>query len=85
MIRTKKPSNDAASVAFRKDCLIVTMKDGRAMSVPLVFHKPLLKASPAQRRKFEIFGGGFGIEWPELKYDVCVRQLLLAGASCCDD
>ncbi|HET6620117.1 MAG TPA: DUF2442 domain-containing protein [Dongiaceae bacterium] len=46
--------------------LSVRLKDGRTIAAPLAWYPPLLHATKAQRRKWEIAGGGYGIHWPEI-------------------
>ena len=53
-----------AGVEFAKDSLSVALKDGRVISVPLVWFPKLLKATEAQRKNWQVCGGGFGIHWP---------------------
>jgi Protein of unknown function (DUF2442) len=63
------------SVSFTKDALIVSLKDGRTVSAPLWWYPRLLRATPAQRAKFEI--GRFGIHWDEIDEDVELAGLLV--------
>jgi hypothetical protein len=53
-------------VAFTDDSLNVSLRDGRVISVPLVWYPRLLNATPAQRKNWKIAGGGYGIHWPDL-------------------
>ena len=43
-------------VAFNEDALSVSLRDGRVISVPLVWYPRLLNATPAQRRNWKIAG-----------------------------
>jgi hypothetical protein len=52
-------------VGFSDDALSVSLRDGRVISVPLVWYPRLLKATPAQRKNWKIAGGGYGIHWPK--------------------
>ena len=63
-------------VAFSEDALSVSLRDGRVISVPLVWYPRLLNATPAQRRKWKIAGGGYGIHWPDLDEDLSTEGLL---------
>ena len=67
----------ASKVWFDDDNLWVVLKDGRQVSAPLAFFPRLLKATPAQRNKFEMSGGGTGIHWDALDEDISVPGLLL--------
>jgi hypothetical protein len=69
----------AKSVNFDEDMMHVQLTDGRGLSVPITWFPLLLKASPEQRTKYEIGGGGTSLHWPELDEDLSVAGLL-AGA-----
>ncbi len=69
----------AKSVNFDEDMMHVLLTDGRRISVPITWFPLLLKASPAQRTKCEIGGGGASLHWPELDEDLFVAGLM-AGA-----
>ena len=60
--------------------LWVSLRDGRQLSVPLAYFPRLLKATPKQRKKWELSGGGVGIHWDELDEDISVAGLLLGQA-----
>lgn len=66
-------------VRLDEDHLIVDLRDGRSLSVPLAWYPRLLHGSLDQRNRWEIAGGGFGIHWPELDEDLSVEGIL-AGA-----
>jgi hypothetical protein len=63
-------------VAFNDDALSVSLRDGRVISVPLVWYPRLLKATPAQRKNWKIAGGGYGIHWPDIDEDLSTEGLL---------
>lgn len=69
----------AKSVEFDKEMFHVNLMDGRIISVPLIWFPLLHQASPEQRKKYEIGGGGTGLHWTELDEDISVANLL-AGA-----
>jgi hypothetical protein len=72
------PSDFSASrVWFDDDNLWVALRDGRQVSTPLAYFPRLLKATSAQRKKFNLSGGGAGIHWDELDEDISVAGLLL--------
>ena len=66
--------------AERVDCtndeLIVTLVDGRALSVPLAWFPRLASAEPSARAQFELLNDGQGIRWPALDEDLSVMGLL---------
>ncbi|MBI4063380.1 MAG: DUF2442 domain-containing protein [Elusimicrobia bacterium] len=66
----------AAQVWFDDNSLCVLLQDGRKISVPLSYFPRLLKATPEQRQKHELSGGGLGIHWDELDEDISVPALL---------
>jgi hypothetical protein len=63
-------------VEFTNETFSVTLRDGRTITVPLVWYPRLLNASPAQRKNWKIAGGGYGIQWPDLDEDVSTEGLL---------
>jgi len=67
----------AMEVGFTDTELIVTLVDGRSISVPLAWFDTLSEATSAQREDFEILGDGEGIHWPQLDEDLSVKGLLL--------
>ena len=69
----------ARSVTCDSEMMHVTLTDGRLISVPLVWFPLLQKATPEQRAKYEIGGGGTSLHWPELDEDLSVAGLLGGG------
>lgn len=67
----------AQKIRFDEDTMWVDFVDGRRLGVPLVYFPRLLKATPEQRVKYELSGGGTGIHWDELDEDISVEGLLL--------
>ena len=70
------PVADAVDVACTDDELIVTLVDGRKVSAPLEWFPRLLRATPEQRAKWRLIGGGVGIHWQDVDEDISVRSLL---------
>ncbi len=68
--------NRAASVRFGDARLVVALADGRELSVPLSWFPRLLAATPAQRERWQLMGGGTGIHWPDVDEDISVPRLL---------
>jgi hypothetical protein len=64
------------SVDFSENFLIVSLKDGRRISVPIEWYPRLLRASASERDHWEICGGGYGIHWPEIDEDLSTAGLL---------
>lgn len=63
-------------VSVTEDELSVALMDGRRISVPLAWYPRLVNATPAQRGRWEIAGGGYGIHWPEIDEDLSTEGLL---------
>ena len=63
-------------VEFSDDALSVSLRDGRIITVPLVWYPRLLKATPVQRQNWKIAGGGYGLHWPDLDEDLSTEGLL---------
>ena len=66
----------AAAVRCTDDELIVSLTDGRTLSVPLAWFPRLAHATPAQRAELELMGDGEGIHWPAVDEDISVAGLL---------
>ncbi len=65
-----------AGVKFTNDSLSVGLMDGRTITVPLAWYPRLLHGSPAQRKRWQICGGGYGIHWRDLDEDLSTEGLL---------
>ena len=65
-----------AEIHLTDDNLIVSLMDGRTISVPLAWYPRLLNATPKQRRNWQIAGGGYGIHWPDIDEDLNTEGLL---------
>ena len=64
------------NVEVTDDALIVALRDGRTISVPLVWYPRLLNASETERQNWQISGGGYGIHWPDIDEDLSTEGLL---------
>lgn len=71
-----KYSAHASSVSFTENELVVTLSDGRVLSVPLAWFPRLLNASAAQLSDYQLLGEGEGIHWPAIDEDISVAGLL---------
>ena len=69
----------AKSVNFDEEMMHVSLTDGRLISVPIIWFPLLRAATPEQRERYEIGGGGTSLHWPELDEDLSVAGLM-AGA-----
>ena len=66
----------AQDVVFTDDDLIVSLIDGRKVTVPLGWFPRLAKATKSQLENYELLGDGEGIHWPEIDEDLSVAGLL---------
>ncbi|NJK72947.1 MAG: DUF2442 domain-containing protein [Microcoleus sp. SU_5_6] len=64
------------NVCFTEETISVDLVDGRTITVPLVWYPRLLDATPEQRLKWEICGGGYGIHWEEIDEDLSTEGML---------
>ena len=72
-------ATEAASAKYVRvtdSALVVELKDGRVVSVPLDWYPRLAEGSPSERRRWEFLGPGIGIHWPDLDEDISVEGLL---------
>jgi hypothetical protein len=65
-----------AEVEVSEDTLSVRLMDGRTITVPLAWYPRLLNATHAQRKNWQISGGGYGIRWEEIDEDLSTEGLL---------
>ena len=66
----------AEDVSFTDNDLVVTLVDGRTLTVPLVWFRRLTNASREQLENYEILADGEGIHWPDIDEDLSVAGLL---------
>lgn len=66
----------AQSVEFTDDDLIVSLVDGRKVTVPLIWFPRLANATKSQLANYELLGDGEGIHWPDIDEDLSVAGLL---------
>jgi hypothetical protein len=74
-IATTEPAT-ARKVRVTDDALVVELRDGRVVSVPIDWYPRLAEGSAAERRRWELIGPGIGIHWPALDEDISVDGLL---------
>jgi hypothetical protein len=67
----------AQGVEFSDDALVVHLKDGRSLMVPLEWFPRLRDATSAERNNWRLIGRGIGIHWEALDEDISVRGLLI--------
>jgi len=66
----------AKSVDFDETMMQVAFTDGRVLCVPLAWFPVLRDATPEQRARYEIGGGGVGLHWPDLDEDLSIAGLM---------
>ncbi|HEY0932769.1 MAG TPA: DUF2442 domain-containing protein [Trebonia sp.] len=66
----------ALAVEVTEDVISARLADGRTITVPLAWSWRLAEATPAQRARFELLGGGVHIHWPDVDEDLSIRGML---------
>ena len=66
----------AKSIEITEDAFSVDLMDGRTIIIPLAWFPRLLHGTAEERRRYEIFGDGAYLRWPDLDEDLCVTDLL---------
>ncbi|MEX0323735.1 MAG: DUF2442 domain-containing protein [Puniceicoccaceae bacterium] len=66
----------ARRIEITDDNLIVELRDGRRISIPLEWYPRLQHAASDELLNWELLGEGKGIHWPELDEDISVEGVL---------
>ena len=66
----------AVDLTITDERLTVGLGDGRSLSIPLAWYPRLEQASEAERANWNLLGGGYAIEWPDLDEHIGVAGLL---------
>ena len=66
----------AYAIGFTDDSMIVRLKDGRTLDVPLVWYPSLEDATQEQREDYLLIGDGEGIHWPQIDEDLSIKGFL---------
>jgi hypothetical protein len=66
----------AVDLAVTDEKLTVALADGRSLSIPLAWYPRLAQATEAERAHWQLLGGGYAIEWPDLDEHIGVASLL---------
>jgi hypothetical protein len=69
-------SPNAVAVHVSDERIDVELDDGRRLSVPLAWYPRLANATAAERSRYELWGSGYAIEWPDLDEHISVEGLL---------
>ena len=75
-LAAEKREPRARNVAVTEESLTVDLVVGRTIIVPLVWYPRLWHGTSEERNRFEIFGDGTYIHWPDLDEDLTVAGLL---------
>ena len=59
------------------NCLMVLLKDGRGVVLPLAKFPTLQRAKPRVRDRWRLIGKGEGFRWDSLDLDLSVRGIVL--------
>jgi hypothetical protein len=74
LVLEQEPS--AVDLSVTGSTLTVALDDGRSLSVPLAWYPRLAHATDAERAHWQLLGGGYAIEWPDLDEHIGVAGLL---------
>jgi hypothetical protein len=66
----------AVGLGFTTGRLIVELKDGREVSIPLSRYPSLQRAKSSQRNEWIMLGSGSAFRWASLDLDLSVRGLV---------
>jgi hypothetical protein len=75
-ISAKVADERVADLRFEDERLIVDLRDGRTIAVPVAWYPRLASATPQQRAHWEVAGAGYGIHWPDIDEDLSTEGLL---------
>ena len=65
----------AAQVSVNSKALIVELDDGRGLTIPLEWYPRLLNGSPTEKNNWQLLGGGYAIEWPDLDEHIGIEPI----------
>jgi hypothetical protein len=71
----------AKDVTLTKEELVVSLVDGRTITVPIMWYPRLSRGTAKERRNWRFIGQGEGIHWPDLDEDISVLNLVLGKPS----
>lgn len=66
----------AVDASCTNESLRVVLADGREVAVPLAWFPRLQSATPEQRSRWRLVGGGVGLHWEDVGEDISVESLL---------
>ena len=65
-----------SSLSFQPNVLNVSLADGHILTIPLAWYPRLLHGTEAERQNWDLVGGGYAIEWPDLDEHIGIEGLL---------
>jgi len=65
-------------VHFDDSYLHVELEDGRIISTPISWYKPLQKASIEELKNYKLICQNTGIEWKSIDYHLSIESMLLS-------
>jgi hypothetical protein len=66
----------AIDIEITDEEFVVTLADGRTLSIPLFWYPRLLAGTPTERENWQLLGDGYAIEWPDLDEHIGIEGLL---------
>ncbi len=66
----------AVRVTVSSDRLIVDLRDGRTLAVPLDWYPRLLHGNEVERQNWQLLGDGYAVEWPDLDEHIGIEGLV---------
>jgi len=63
-------------IHFDDEYLHVKLEDGRIISTPMKWYKPLEKASLSQLKNYKLICMDTGIEWEDIDYHLNIESML---------
>ena len=66
----------AVKLEITNSHLVVELEDGTRHSAAISLFPILADATPEQRAKWEVIGGGVGFHWPEIDEDISVFSVV---------
>lgn len=65
-------------VEVTEDWIRLELTDGRPVRIPTCWSRVLATATPAERRRWRLVAGGFGVAWPALGEIVSLHAVQIA-------
>ena len=75
-INSAMPLHEAVELRFDAERVVVVLKDGREISVPLHFYPTLQRASARERSAWTLIGKGQGFHWSKLNLDLSTDGMI---------